>query len=74
MTTNERFEQCGRKSRNANNHQKLEEARNEFSLRDPRGMWACQHCDSVLLVSRTMRIKFSCSKPPTCGPLLEQPQ
>ena len=37
MTTKERFEQCGHKSRNANNHQKLEEARNEFSLGDPKG-------------------------------------
>jgi len=74
VTTNERFEPCGHKPRNANNHQKLEEARNELSLRDPRGKVACQHGDSGLLGSRTMRIKFSCFKPPTCGPLFEQPQ
>ena len=43
-------------------------------LKTPEGMWACQLCEDGLLASRTVRIKFSCFKPPSCGHLLEQPQ
>lgn len=53
------------KSRSANNHQKLEEAKDGFPLETPERVQPCQHCECGLLASRTVRTNFSCSQPPS---------
>lgn len=42
------------KSRNANDHQELEEANDRFSP-SPEGVWLCRHLDFRFLAFRTVR-------------------
>ena len=60
-----RLKQRSHKPRGIRNHQKLGEPEEHPLLEALEGAQPCQHLDLWLLISRTLRINFSCFKPPS---------